>query len=75
MSQETGKWIIFIGLLLVGVGILFYLFGPYLKWIGRLPGDFRIERENFKFYFPLTTLILLSLVVNLLLRAWKYWKA
>jgi hypothetical protein len=37
-------------------------------WIGRLPGDILIEKKNFKFYFPLTTSILLSLVLTLLLR-------
>ncbi|MFC1509141.1 DUF2905 domain-containing protein [Candidatus Omnitrophota bacterium] len=35
-----------------------------LSWLGRLPGDVIIERENFQFYFPLTTSILLSIILS-----------
>ena len=52
------------GLLIVAAGIIVYFFGSRLHWIGRLPGDIRIERENFRFYFPITTMILLSLIVS-----------
>ena len=64
MSSGTGKWLIVIGLLLIIAGIIIYFFHDKLGWIGRLPGDIRIERENFRFYFPVTTMILLSLVVS-----------
>ena len=43
-----------------------YFFHDKMHWIGRLPGDIRIERENFKFYFPITTMILLSLLLTLI---------
>lgn len=70
MNQQTGKYIIVFGLIVILIGAIVYFFGNKLHWIGRLPGDIRIERENFRFYFPLTTMILfsvlLTLIVNLL---------
>ena len=67
MNSETGKWIIGIGAIMIAVGIIIYFFHDKLNWIGRLPGDIRIERENFRFYFPIVTMILLSLVGTLIL--------
>ena len=67
MNSETGKWIIGIGAIIILVGIIIYFFHDKLNWIGRLPGDIRIERENFNFYFPITTMILLSLFGTLII--------
>lgn len=67
MSQQTGKFIILIGLAILLAGVLIYFFSGKLHWFGRLPGDIRIERENFKFYFPLTTMLLLSALLNLII--------
>ncbi len=60
---------------LIGIGVLFILLGLLawalqgrLGWLGRLPGDIAIERENFRFYFPITTMLLLSLLISALLR-------
>lgn len=64
MNTDTGKWIIAAGLLLVLAGLFIYFFHDKLHWIGRLPGDIRIEKENFKFYFPLTTMIIASLLLT-----------
>jgi hypothetical protein len=66
MNSDTGKWIIIVGGFIVLAGVIIYLFHDKLHWIGRLPGDIRIERENFKFYFPLATMIVLSLLVTLI---------
>ena len=60
MSSETGKWIIVAGAGLVLIGVLIYFFHDKLGWIGRLPGDIRIENDNVHFYFPITTMILLT---------------
>jgi hypothetical protein len=49
------------------VGLLVYFFHDKLHWIGRLPGDIRVEKENFRFYFPITTMILLSLLLTLVI--------
>lgn len=71
MDQQTGKYILIIGIVIVVAGILVYLFHDYLKWIGRLPGDIRIERENFRFYFPLATMFVLSLLATLIINIFK----
>lgn len=67
MTQNTGKIIVAIGVFIVVAGLVVYFFYGYLKWIGKLPGDIRIEKENFRFYFPITTMILISVFVSLLL--------
>lgn len=67
MNSETGKWIIGAGILIIIVGIIIYFFHDKLNWIGRLPGDIRIEKENFRFYFPLVTMILLSLAATFII--------
>ena len=67
MSSETGKWIIGIGVIIILVGIIIYFFHDKLNWIGRLPGDIRIEKENFRFYFPIVTMILFSLLGTLII--------
>ncbi|MFV0605578.1 MAG: DUF2905 domain-containing protein [Niabella sp.] len=65
--QQTGKFILIAGIIIAIIGIIFILWGNKLNFIGRLPGDIRIEKEHFKFYFPITTLILISLVINLII--------
>jgi hypothetical protein len=72
MDSIVGKYLILIGASILIIGVIVYFFGSSLKWIGHLPGDIRIERENFRFYFPITTLILLNLLVFLLFRIWKW---
>jgi hypothetical protein len=67
MNQETGKYIIIAGAGIVIIGLLIYFFHDKLNWLGRLPGDIRIEKENFRFYFPITTMILLSLLISAIL--------
>ena len=72
MNSDLGKSIIFIGLLIIIVGVFVYFFGDKLRFIGNLPGDIRIERENFKIYFPITTMLLLSVILNLILKLFRY---
>ena len=71
LKAETGKWIILAGVLVILIGIIIYFFHDKLRWIGRLPGDIRIERENFRFYFPFTTMLLASAMISLLIRIIK----
>ncbi|HEY6957016.1 MAG TPA: DUF2905 domain-containing protein [Flavisolibacter sp.] len=71
MDQNTGKYIIGFGAIIIVVGLMIYFFHDKLHWIGRLPGDIRVEKENFRFYFPITTLILLSLVLTLIVNIIK----
>ena len=64
-GQASFGWVLLVlGLVLAGVGLVWIL-APSIPWLGRLPGDLRIERESFRFYFPLVTCLLLSLVLSL----------
>ena len=67
MNSETGKWVIGLGIIIVLIGVIIYFFHDKLLWVGRLPGDIRIEKENFRFYFPIVTMIVLSLAVSLII--------
>jgi len=62
--QELGKYLLIVGILAILLGFLFYFFGNKLNWIGNLPGDIRIEKDNFRFYMPITTMILVSVVIS-----------
>jgi hypothetical protein len=62
---NLGKMIIVLGAILVAVGLLLVLLGRTGLPIGHLPGDIIYRRRNFAFYFPLTTSILLSIVLTL----------
>jgi hypothetical protein len=64
-----GRFLIIIGAVILLVGGLLLWIGktPGLGWLGRLPGDLYIERKNFSFYFPLTTGLLISLILSLIL--------
>jgi hypothetical protein len=72
MTGDTGKWVIIAGSVILFAGIVIYFFHDKLNWIGNLPGDIKIERENFRFYFPLTTMILVSLLINLLIKIFRW---
>jgi len=65
---DLGKILIALGIVLVIAGAAL-VFAGKLPWLGRLPGDIVVRRDNFTFFFPLTTCIVMSLVVSLLL----YW--
>ncbi|GAB4487414.1 MAG: DUF2905 domain-containing protein [Saprospiraceae bacterium] len=70
MEQNPSVWpklLIGIGATFIVVGLLAWALQGKLNWLGRLPGDIRVERENFRFYFPITTMILLSLLLNLII--------
>jgi len=66
VDQNTGKYIIGFGAIILIAGLLIYFFHDKLHWIGKLPGDIRIEKQNFRFYFPFTTMILFSLLITLI---------
>ena len=70
MTNDLGKVLIILGLLLVVIGILLP-FITKIPGLGKLPGDIFIKRDNFTFYFPLTTSILLSLILGLILHLWN----
>ena len=61
-----GRILIYFGLLLVVLGVIFSLIGK-IPWLGQLPGDITIGRERFTFYFPLATCLIISVVLSLVL--------
>lgn len=70
-----GKVLIVIGLLLALAGVLAWSAGsvPLLNRLGRLPGDIYIRRDNFSFYLPLSTCILLSIIISLIIGLLRRW--
>ena len=62
-----GKIVFILGVVLAVLGLVL-MFGPKIPWLGRLPGDIVIKRDNFTLYFPIATSILLSVVLSLILR-------
>ena len=65
--SHFGKILILIGVILILAGLILHFAGNKLSWIGHLPGDIRIEKENFKFCFPITTMILVSILLTAIL--------
>jgi hypothetical protein len=74
MFGNFAKLLIFFGVVLVIIGLLFLVFPriPYLNNLGKLPGDIYIKKDNFVFYFPIVTSVLISIIltiiINLILR-------
>ncbi len=71
MPQSIGKYIMAAGIILIIAGALIYFSHGRLKWFGNLPGDIRIERDNFRFYLPLTTMIILSILITIIVNIIK----
>lgn len=68
--QHVGLILIFLGFIVVGLGLWLYMGWP-LPPFGRLPGDIAVKKENFSFYFPLTTSIVLSIILTLMMYFFK----
>lgn len=67
--QELGKALIIFGVILLGLGLAL-TFANKIPFIGRLPGDILIQKKNFSFYFPLTTSILVSIILSIIFWLW-----
>ncbi len=67
MNPQVGKLLMGVGALLLLIGVIVYLFNDKLNWLGRLPGDVRVEQENFRFYMSIATCVVLTVVINLVL--------
>jgi len=64
--QQAGKLIMFAGAFILLVGIVLWAGGKYFHWFGHLPGDINVEREKFKLYMPVTSMLLVSFVLSIL---------
>ena len=60
-----GKMLVFTGVVMIVVGLVFQ-FADRIPFLGRLPGDISIQRERFSFYFPITTCIIISIILSIL---------
>ena len=68
--RELGKFVVIIGVITTLMGLA--MWGGFTpKWLGRLPGDIRIEREHSAFYFPSVTCIVFSILLSLLLSIFR----
>lgn len=65
-----GKMLIVAGLILAALGVLL-LFADKIPYLGRLPGDIYIKRDRFSFYFPITTSIIISIILTILFSLFK----
>ena len=67
MPDSIGKYLIVIGVIIALIGVIIYLKDsiPGLKYLGNLPGDIIIKKENFSFYFPFVTSIIISVILSL----------
>jgi hypothetical protein len=68
---DFGRLLIFLGIFLAVLGTVISL-GGKIPWLGRLPGDIHMERENFSFYFPLATCLLISVILTLIFKIFRH---
>jgi hypothetical protein len=71
MSADLGKILIVVGLMIAIIGAVLFFFEGKLDWIGHLPGDISVKRENFSFYFPITTLLIVNALIWLIIRVFR----
>lgn len=64
---DFARLLIIIGLTIAFIGLVILLAGRIFPWLGNLPGDFRFEGRNFKIFFPLATMLLISILATILL--------
>jgi hypothetical protein len=67
------KLLVLLGVLLIVAGVFWQLGGRFLP-LGKLPGDIAIEKESFRFYFPLTTSIVVSVVLSVIFYLFRNFK-
>ena len=67
-----GKLIIVLGCVLICVGLLYTYFPQALTWFGNLPGDIKVEKPNSRFYFPITSMIVLSIAFSAIMRLLRH---
>ena len=66
------RWFVITGVILLIIGLILYLVPNIFSWFGKLPGDIRIERENSKTFIPVTSMIIISIVLTILVNTIRY---
>lgn len=67
MNQQAGKYLMISGVIILIMGILVYFFHNQFKWLGNLPGDIKIKSANSRFYFPIVTMIIVSVILTVVI--------
>ena len=70
MMPAMAKMLIIMGVVLIAVGLVI-AYGPKIPWLGKLPGDISIKKGNFSFYFPITTSIIISIILTILFSVFR----
>jgi H+/Cl- antiporter ClcA len=68
---RMARWLIITGIILIVIGLLLHYAPAALNWFGRLPGDIRIENERTRVYIPITSMIVISVVLSVLIRLFR----
>ena len=66
------RWFIISGVILIVIGVLLYLAPWLFSWFGKLPGDIRIEKENSKVFFPITSMVIISIILTIVVNIIRY---
>lgn len=68
------RWFIIAGIILIVIGLILCLAPGLFSWFGKLPGDISIEKENTRVFIPLTSMILISVILTVLINLIRYLK-
>lgn len=74
MKNKMGHWLIITGIILLIAGIILLYFPGLIKWFGNLPGDINIRKEGTRIFFPVTSLVLISIILTLIVNLIRYLK-
>ena len=68
------RWLIITGTILIIAGIILYFSPEIFSWFGKLPGDIKIEKENSKIYIPVTTMVVISIILTIIINIFRFLK-
>ncbi|WP_274365448.1 DUF2905 domain-containing protein [Paenibacillus thermotolerans] len=72
--NPAAKFLIAAGVVLIIAGLVWQFGGKYLQWLGKLPGDIAVEKENVRFYFPIVTCIVISVAGSLIMYLFRLFR-
>lgn len=68
------RWFIIAGIILVVIGLILWFAPSLVNWFGKLPGDIRIEKENSKVFIPITSMLLISIILTIIVNLIRFLK-
>lgn len=66
-----GKWLIIVGTMLIVAGVILHFFPGTFSWFGRMPGDIHIKRERSEIFIPITTMIVISILLTIIVNLFR----